>query len=106
MNKEAEPGTIILDSIRTMRETNSAEFPCAVTTKGRVCGTGIGAAYRQMVFLTSKRVTNSATALVKDSHRRSGSGPESSRKGLPSVSLSTRISRSKDQFPRAGQYQS
>src|SRR5699024_11296535 len=54
------------------------------------------AAYKQMVFLTSKRVTNSETALVKDSQRKSGSGPESRRNGLPSVSLSTRISKSND----------
>ena len=57
---------------------------------GRVCGTAIGTAPMLTTRLTSKRSTTSRTARAKASHRMSGSGPASSRNGVPPVSRSAR----------------
>ena len=79
-------------SIVTMRLVSSLE-PWPVTTIGRVCGVGIGAAYKQMVLRTPNFSAKSATASVNASHRMSGSGPDNSRKDWPALSRSTWIPR-------------
>ena len=60
-----------------------------MTPIGRVCGTVIGAEYSDTVRPTSKRSTRSAMTPENASQRKSGSGPDSSRKGLPALSRTT-----------------
>ena len=57
---------------------------------GRVCGTAIGTAPMPTTRVTSNRSTTSRTARQNASHRLSGSGPCSSRNGVPAVSVSSR----------------
>ena len=70
--------------------TRSGRLAWGVMAIGRVCGTAIGTAPMLTTRLTSKRSTTSRTARAKASHRMSGSGPASSRNGVPPVSRSAR----------------
>ena len=57
---------------------------------GRVCGTAIGTEPMLTTRVTPNRSTTSRTARAKASQRMSGSGPCSSRYGVPPVSRSSR----------------
>ena len=70
--------------------SSSGWLACGVIAIGRVCGTAIGTEPRLTTRRTSKRSTTSRTARANASHRLSGSGPCSSRYGVPPVSRSSR----------------
>ena len=60
---------------------SSRRVAWAVMPVGRVCGTAIGMALKPTLSRTLSRSISSMIARTKRSHRRSGSGPLSSRKG-------------------------
>ena len=73
--------------------TSSGRLAWGVIAIGRVCGTAIGTAPMLTTRETPKCSMTSRTARAKASHRTSGSGPVSSRKGVPPVSRRARTSR-------------
>ena len=73
--------------------SRSGEVPWLVSITGRVCGTAIGTEPRPTVSRTPKCSMTSRTALAKPSQRVSGSGPCSSRNGVPSESRTSRTTR-------------
>ena len=81
-------GTSTVGFQTEMPSISSGRLPCTVTPTGRVCGTGIGMEWIQAARLTSSSSTMPTTARANRSHCRSGSKPASSRKGLPSPSIS------------------
>ena len=66
---------------------------------GRVCGTAIGTEPMLTTRVTLKRSTTSRTARMNASHRLSGSGPWSSRYGVPPVSCSSRTTSRGASYP-------
>ena len=70
--------------------SSSGSLAWWVIAIGRVCGTAIGTEPMPTTRVTPNRSTTSRTARANASQRLSGSGPCSSRYGVPPVSCSSR----------------
>ena len=70
--------------------SRSGSLACWVIAIGRVCGTAIGTEPSETTRWTPNRSTTVRTPRQNASHRMSGSGPCSSRYGVPPVSWQSR----------------